>query len=102
MGTMQQPVQPYLIEPQMEKLLQGYAQSIEHIIPRLAQFHLYKLFTHALYTRFHTQHMDGDVIASIIFFISLYFCANFNYNISIKGSEYHEPNRAAGPSAGKL
>ena len=37
---MQQPVQPYLIEPQMEQLLQRYAQSTEHIIPRLARFHI--------------------------------------------------------------
>lgn len=40
MGAQHEPVQPYLIEPQMEQLLQRYAQSTEHIIPRLARFHI--------------------------------------------------------------
>lgn len=40
MGARHEPVQPYLIEPQMEQLLQRYAQSTEHIIPRLARFHI--------------------------------------------------------------
>lgn len=39
MGAQHEPVQPYLIEPQMEQLLH-YAQSTEHIIPRLARFHI--------------------------------------------------------------
>ena len=40
MGAQHEPVQPYLIKPQMEQLLQRYAQSTEHIIPRLARFHI--------------------------------------------------------------
>lgn len=40
MGAQHEPVQPYLIEPQMEQLLQRYAQNTEHIIPRLARFHI--------------------------------------------------------------
>lgn len=40
MGAQHEPVQPYLIEPQMEQLLARYAQSTEHIIPRLARFHI--------------------------------------------------------------
>lgn len=40
MGARHEPVQPYLIEPQMEQLLQRYAQSTEHIISRLARFHI--------------------------------------------------------------
>lgn len=40
MGAQHEPVQPYLIESQMEQLLQRYAQNTEHIIPRLARFHI--------------------------------------------------------------
>ncbi len=40
MGAKHEPVQPYLIEPRMEQLLQGYNESTEHIIPRLARFHI--------------------------------------------------------------
>jgi excisionase family DNA binding protein len=40
MGAKHEPVQPYLIEPRMEQLLQGYSKSTEHIIPRLARFHI--------------------------------------------------------------
>lgn len=35
-----EPVQPYLIQPRMEQLLLDFAQSKEHIIPRLARFHI--------------------------------------------------------------
>lgn len=39
-GARHEPVQPYLIQPKMEQLLADYAASREHIIPRLACFHL--------------------------------------------------------------
>ena len=35
-----EPVQPYLIEPKMEQLLQDYAASEEHIVTKLARFHI--------------------------------------------------------------
>ena len=40
MGAKYEPVQPYLIQPKMEQLLQTYRNSMEHIIPRLARFHI--------------------------------------------------------------
>ena len=40
MGAAHEPVQPYLIAPQMEQLLQQYANSTEHIITKLARFHI--------------------------------------------------------------
>ena len=40
MGAKHEPVQPYLIEPRMEQLLQSYQESTEHIVPRLARFHI--------------------------------------------------------------
>lgn len=40
MGAKHNPVQPYLIQPQMEQLLEAYRNSKEHIIPRLARFHI--------------------------------------------------------------
>ena len=40
MGAKHEPVQPYLIQPQMEQLLETYKNSTEHIIPRLARFHI--------------------------------------------------------------
>lgn len=40
MGAKHEPVQPYLIAPCMEKLLQSYRESTEHIIPCLARFHI--------------------------------------------------------------
>ena len=40
MGAKHEPVQPYLIQLKMEQLLQAYRNSIEHIIPRLARFHI--------------------------------------------------------------
>ena len=39
-GAKHVPVQPYLIGTSMEQLLQKYSTSIEHIIPRLARFHI--------------------------------------------------------------
>lgn len=40
MGAAHEPVQPYLIAPQMEQLIERYASSSEHIITKLAQFHI--------------------------------------------------------------
>ena len=40
MGAKHEPVQPYLIEPKMEQLLQEYAESKEHIVTKLARFHI--------------------------------------------------------------
>lgn len=40
MGAQHAPVQPYLIQPKMEQLLEEYKNSTEHIIPRLARFHI--------------------------------------------------------------
>ncbi|MCD7846463.1 MAG: Fic family protein [Oscillospiraceae bacterium] len=40
MGAHHEPVQPYLIQPKMEQLLLDYAKSTEHIIARLARFHI--------------------------------------------------------------
>ena len=40
MGAEHEPVQPYLIQPKMERLLEDYRNSTEHIIPRLAWFHI--------------------------------------------------------------
>lgn len=40
MGAKHEPVQPYLIQPGMEQLLEAYKNSTEHIIPRLARFHI--------------------------------------------------------------
>lgn len=40
MGAQHEPVQPYLIEPKMEQLLIDFAESKEHIITKLACFHI--------------------------------------------------------------
>ena len=40
MGAKNEPVQPYLIAPKMEQLLQEYAESKEHIVTKLARFHI--------------------------------------------------------------
>lgn len=40
MGAIHEPVQPYMIQPKMEELLASYKNSTEHIIPRLARFHI--------------------------------------------------------------
>ena len=40
MGARHEPVQPYLIQPEMERLLEAYGASEEHIISRLAWFHI--------------------------------------------------------------
>ena len=40
MGAQHEPVQPYLIRPMMEQLLAGFAASQEHIVTKLARFHI--------------------------------------------------------------
>lgn len=40
MGAYHEPVQPYLIEPKMVQLLIDYKESKEHIITKLARFHI--------------------------------------------------------------
>ncbi len=40
MGAKHEPIQPYLIQPKMEQLLEAYRKSTGHIIPRLARFHI--------------------------------------------------------------
>ncbi len=40
MGAKHEPVQPYLIQPKMERLLEDYRNNTEHIIPKLARFHI--------------------------------------------------------------
>ena len=40
MGAAHEPVQPYLIQPKMEKLLSDYAGDETHIVSRLARFHI--------------------------------------------------------------
>ena len=40
MGAQHEPVQPYLIEPKMEQLLRNFAESSEHIVTKLARFHI--------------------------------------------------------------
>lgn len=40
MGAKHEPVQPYLIQPKMERLLEYYRSNTEHIITKLARFHI--------------------------------------------------------------
>ncbi|MBO5953551.1 MAG: Fic family protein [Oscillospiraceae bacterium] len=40
MGAQHEPVQPYLIAPQMEQLLESYKGSTERMITKLARFHI--------------------------------------------------------------
>ena len=40
MGAKHEPVQPYLIQPKMEQLLEDYRNNTTHIISRLAWFHI--------------------------------------------------------------
>ena len=40
MGAKHEPVQPYLIQPKMERLLEDYRSNTEHIITKLARFHI--------------------------------------------------------------
>lgn len=40
MGAKNEPVQPYLIQPKMEQLMAAYAENKEHIVTKLARFHL--------------------------------------------------------------
>lgn len=40
MGAHHKPVQPYLIEPKMEQLLHDFVERKEHIVTKLARFHI--------------------------------------------------------------
>jgi len=40
MGAKHEPVQPYLIQPQTEQLLADFRESKEHIVTKLARFHI--------------------------------------------------------------
>ena len=40
MGAQHEPMQPYLIQPRMEQLMLNFAESTEHIITKLARFHI--------------------------------------------------------------
>ena len=40
MGAQHEPVQPYLIVPKMEHLLRDFSESTEHIVTKLARFHI--------------------------------------------------------------
>lgn len=40
MGAHHELVQPYMIQPSMEQLLMRYSESSEHIVPKLARFHI--------------------------------------------------------------
>ena len=40
MGVKHEPVQPYMIEPKMEELLKSFMEGKEHIITKLARFHI--------------------------------------------------------------
>lgn len=40
MGAQHEPVQPYLIKPKMEQLLHDFVGSNEHIVSKLARFHI--------------------------------------------------------------
>ncbi len=40
MGAHHEPVQPYLIQPRMEQLIRSYGGSREHIVTKLARFHI--------------------------------------------------------------
>lgn len=39
-GGKHEPVQPYLIPPKMEQLIADFAKSTEHIVMKLARFHI--------------------------------------------------------------
>ena len=40
MGAQHEPVQPHLIQPRMEQLMLSYTESTEHIVRKLARFHI--------------------------------------------------------------
>ncbi|MGM9535706.1 MAG: Fic family protein [Intestinibacter sp.] len=40
MGAKHEPVQPYLIEPKMQELMIKFSESTEHIVTKLARFHI--------------------------------------------------------------
>lgn len=46
MGARHEPVQPYLIQPAIEQLIDAYIRSTEHIVTKLASFHLEFESTH--------------------------------------------------------
>ncbi|NLO09713.1 MAG: Fic family protein [Clostridiales bacterium] len=39
-GAQHEPVQPHLIQPKMEQLLNNFAESTEHIVTKLARYHI--------------------------------------------------------------
>ena len=40
MGAQHEPVQPYMIQPRMEQLMRSYEESAEHMVTKLARFHI--------------------------------------------------------------
>ena len=40
MGAYHNPVQPYMIQPSMEQLIASFAENTEHIVTKLARFHI--------------------------------------------------------------
>ena len=40
LGAQHEPAQPYLIQPRMEQLLAAFTESTEHIVTKLARFHI--------------------------------------------------------------
>ncbi len=40
MGAQHEPVQPYLIQPKMEQMIIAFAESNEHIVTKMARFHI--------------------------------------------------------------
>lgn len=40
MGAQHEPIQPYLIQPKMEQLMREFSESDEHIVTKLARFHI--------------------------------------------------------------
>lgn len=40
MGAQHEPVQPYMIQPRMEQLMLSYAESKEHLVTKVARFHI--------------------------------------------------------------
>lgn len=40
LGAQHEPVQPYMIQPRMEQLMLSYAESKEHIVAKVARFHI--------------------------------------------------------------
>lgn len=40
MGAQHEPVQPYMIQPRLEQLMAAYTESTEHVVTKLARFHI--------------------------------------------------------------